>query len=390
MKRVLVAVIILLSAVGVNAQWVRLEALPYSKISKVVNYYDNYILVGGDNVYKSTDLGETWSVYYNADIKGINALDVSGGIIYIGNNFNNVYSANEGYTWRNTKLTKYVYSFYDYYSKLLAGTESNGCYYKLYNDSVWVQSTGIWEDVLCINGISGNILAGTSQGIYYTFNGGENWIKSNAADIPFNEIINNNSAWFAGSDFMGVWKTTDYGFEWVQTTLNTMSVKALSSFNNNIFAGTYQYGFYLSTNNGLKWIQRNDGMGNATINSLAISRDYIYAATENVGLWRRPLSELGGASSPVHSGYSLFDLQQNYPNPFNPGTKITFSISAEARIKLTVYDASGKEVEKLFDKVFQPGHYSIPWNASKYPSGVYFYKLSSDNISVTKRMVYVR
>ncbi|MFZ4590310.1 MAG: T9SS type A sorting domain-containing protein [Ignavibacteria bacterium] len=390
MKRVLIAVFIVLSSVSVNGQWVRLDGLSPAKVNKVISYYENYILAGADDVYRSTDLGLTWSVYYNAGIKGINALNVSGGIIYIGNNYNNVYSNDNGATWKNTNLTKYVYSFYDYYSRILAGTESHRSYYKNYNDSVWVQSTDIWEDVLCFKSYGGNIMAGTSQGIYFSFNGGVNWIQSNATGIPFNDFAISSNALFAGSDFMGVWKSTDYGFEWEQTKLNSVSVKALSSYNNNIFAGTYQYGFYLSTNNGLNWVQRNDGIGSATINSLTLSGGYIYAATENSGLWRRPLGELISISSPVHTGYALFDLYQNYPNPFNPGTNIQFALTAETKIKLTVYDASGKEVEKLFDKVFQPGQYSVPWNASKYPSGVYFYKLSSETVSVTKRMVYVR
>jgi Secretion system C-terminal sorting domain len=390
MKKVIIAVFIVLSSVSVNAQWVRLGGLSPAQINKVVNYYENYILAGADNVYKSTDLGQTWSLYYNASVKGINALNVYNGRVYVGNNYNNVYTYDDGTTWWNTKLTEYVYSFYDYYSKILAGTESHRCYYKDYNDSVWVQSTDIWDDVLCFRSSGGNILAGTSQGIYFSFNGGVNWIQTDAGGIPFNDIVNCSTALFAGSDFMSVWKSTDYGYSWVQTNLNSMSVKALSSYDRNIFAGTYQNGFYLSTNSGLNWIQRNDGMGNITINSLEISGSYIYAATENSGLWRRPLTELIGTSSPIHTGYALFELYQNYPNPFNPGTNIYFGLTAEARIKLTVYDASGKEIEQLFNKVFQPGQYSTPWNASKYPSGVYFYKLSSESVSITKRMVLIK
>jgi hypothetical protein len=389
MKKIILAVFVLCS-VTVNAQWVRLDGLSPSKINKVISYYENYMLAGADNVYKSTDQGQTWAVYYNAGIKGINALNISGGILYVGNNYNNVYSSDEGATWRNTNLTKYIYSFYDNYSRILAGTKGYGCYYRNYNDSIWVQSTDVPEDVLCFKSYGGIIMAGTSQGIYFTYNGGINWLQANTTGIPFNDILNNGDVMFAGSDNMGVWKSTDYGYEWVQTKLNSVSVKALSNYDKNIFAGTYQYGFYLSTNNGQSWIQRNDGMGNATINSLTISRNYIYAATENAGLWRRPLTELISTSSPLHAGYALFDLYQNYPNPFNPGTNIQFAVTAETRIKLTVYDASGKEIEKLFDKVFQPGQYSTPWNASKYPSGVYFYKLSSESVTLTKRMVFVK
>ena len=78
-----------------------------------------------------------------------------------------------------------------------------------------------------------------------------------------------------------------------------------------------------------------------------------------------------------------FMLYQNYPNPFNPVTKIVFSVPQPkfygpgevrgAYMSLKVYNALGKEVETLHDKIIQPGTYEAEWNASNYPSGIYFY-----------------
>lgn len=90
-----------------------------------------------------------------------------------------------------------------------------------------------------------------------------------------------------------------------------------------------------------------------------------------------------------------FKLYQNYPNPFNPVTKIKFDIPGSARnsgqnVKLIIFDALGREVEKLFDSQLNPGTYEVTWNAGKYSSGIYFYTLVSEKFSVTKKLILVK
>jgi hypothetical protein len=97
-----------------------------------------------------------------------------------------------------------------------------------------------------------------------------------------------------------------------------------------------------------------------------------------------------------------FSLSQNYPNPFNPVTKIKFSIPhvevAYMRpVQLKVYDALGKEVAVLVNQQLQPGTYEADWDASAFPSGVYYYKLevspstgSGRGFTESKKMVLVK
>lgn len=85
-----------------------------------------------------------------------------------------------------------------------------------------------------------------------------------------------------------------------------------------------------------------------------------------------------------------YNLSQNYPNPFNPVTKIQFSIAKSSDVTLKVYDATGKEVINLVNQQMNAGLYSVTWDASAVPSGVYFYKLKSGNFTETKRMVLVK
>ncbi len=95
-----------------------------------------------------------------------------------------------------------------------------------------------------------------------------------------------------------------------------------------------------------------------------------------------------------------FYLSQNYPNPFNPTTKIKFAIppgTSVAETFLSVYDVLGKEIAVLVNERLQPGAYEVNWDASNYPSGVYFYKLivhqtgtSTGDYSEIKKMVLIK
>jgi hypothetical protein len=59
-------------------------------------------------------------------------------------------------------------------------------------------------------------------------------------------------------------------------------------------------------------------------------------------------------------------------------------------VKLVVFDMPGREIETLVNEKQSPGTYGVNWNASQYPSGVYFYKLTTDGFSQTKKMVLLR
>ena len=88
-------------------------------------------------------------------------------------------------------------------------------------------------------------------------------------------------------------------------------------------------------------------------------------------------------------------LYQNYPNPFNPATKIKFEIPYEVRnekskVTIVVYDVLGKQVAVLIDEKLSLGTYEVNWDASNYPSGVYFYSLITDDFSITKKMVLLK
>ena len=85
-----------------------------------------------------------------------------------------------------------------------------------------------------------------------------------------------------------------------------------------------------------------------------------------------------------------FELSQNYPNPFNPSTNLEFGIPDLGFVSLKVYNASGREVAILVNEVKTAGYYSVSFNGSNMPSGIYFYTLQADNFISTKKMLLVK
>lgn len=88
---------------------------------------------------------------------------------------------------------------------------------------------------------------------------------------------------------------------------------------------------------------------------------------------------------------SKFALEQNYPNPFNPATRINFQLPENSNVTLSVYDVTGRTIAELISgKYYTAGYHSIEFNASSLSSGVYFYKLTTENNSAIKKMALIK
>jgi hypothetical protein len=90
-----------------------------------------------------------------------------------------------------------------------------------------------------------------------------------------------------------------------------------------------------------------------------------------------------------------FALEQNYPNPFNPSTIIKFSLAADSKVSLTVFDVLGQEVSNLINGNLSAGLHEINFNASNINSGVYFYRIDATavdgtNFSSVKKMILTK
>lgn len=84
------------------------------------------------------------------------------------------------------------------------------------------------------------------------------------------------------------------------------------------------------------------------------------------------------------------ELSQNYPNPFNPVTTISFYNNMTGNVKLTVLNAKGETVTTLVNNEVAAGNHKVNFNAERYNSGVYFYKLETPTATITKKMLLVK
>jgi hypothetical protein len=122
---------------------------------------------------------------------------------------------------------------------------------------------------------------------------------------------------------------------------------------------------------------------------LVAGSDFNNATLGDAGLL---LIESGNSPSdvtpdPVVSGYSLSDA---YPNPFNPTTTIKYEIGSFSFVSLKVYDILGSEVAFLVNDIKPAGSYEVNFDASGLTSGPYFYTLTTDNYTHTKKMILLK
>lgn len=92
----------------------------------------------------------------------------------------------------------------------------------------------------------------------------------------------------------------------------------------------------------------------------------------------------------VNSIPDKFRLGQNYPNPFNPETKISYSLPSAQFITLKIFDIMGREVESLVNQKQSAGNYEVTFTGNNISSGIYFYRLQTENYSDTKRMILLK
>ncbi len=330
-------------------------------------------------VYKTENGGANWTQVFSQTGGFINAINglslVNPNSIFmtgdpVGNRWSLWNSTDGGSTWDSTGMhipqtgseTGYNNSIYIHRgsvaeARIWFGTNNTRIYTIIYSLGYDSQPTPGQANSLAVIFADSLIgFAGGSTGLLYTSNSGTIW--SDLPGIPGSGSING----FSFTDNIGelflsrgtsIYQTTNGGINWAAATTQT---------------GTYTH------------MQGADARGNGDFNIWAIRNNGgISKYTFPIGI--KPIS------SEVPNS---FTLHQNYPNPFNPVTKIKFDIPKSAYTEIKIYDNLGREVYTLVSQEITAGKYEVEWNAVNYPSGVYYYKLNSDNYSETKKMVLIK
>ena len=85
-----------------------------------------------------------------------------------------------------------------------------------------------------------------------------------------------------------------------------------------------------------------------------------------------------------------YSLSQNYPNPFNPTTNLRFGLPTAIRVQLSVFNALGQEIARLVDGELDAGYHEIAFDAGRFSSGVYFYRLQAGEYVQVRKLILVR
>jgi hypothetical protein len=129
------------------------------------------------------------------------------------------------------------------------------------------------------------------------------------------------------------------------------------------------------------------GLGTQSLNPNATTiTDYV--GTLGLGILKKEsVTDINDIRNIISNHYYL---QQNYPNPFNPSTTIQFSIPEQSFVKLEIFNSLGEKAAALVSEELNAGNYKYEWNAEGLPSGIYFYRISTNNFSEMKKMILLK
>ncbi len=140
--------------------------------------------------------------------------------------------------------------------------------------------------------------------------------------------------------------------------------------------------------------------GDTLITSLHVFTDQVSIGTAHVqiqvGTFRNPedrfVLDFTATTDPTVSvnesnHLNTYYLSQNYPNPFNPSTRISYNVGEPGQVQLKIYNILGVEVATLVNEQQNSGNYTVGFDAARLSSGVYFYSLSVNNFTQTRKMI---
>ena len=390
-----------------NGQWVQGgNGIQASNMVLHLSAFENIIFAGTKNfihneefLYCSTNNGNNWVdlQFYNEAI----CFTKFGNNFLTGTRYYGIYiSASNGFYWYQSSLNnKTIYALTSLNNNIYAGTIDSGVFISSNNGVSWDITSLNNKFIYSLLTHDNSILAGTyGYGIYISTDYGTSWVQSSLNNKSVNCLASNGNDIFASiTDSGGVYRSTDNGISWTRTSLFNKFIRSIAVYGNNIFAAADNIGgtggIYFSSNNGDNWSLKNEGFNNipSQFYSLTIANNLVLTGVSlNNSLWQRPLSEIVNVQNMGLEIPSSYSLEQNYPNPFNPKTVISFQLPVDSKVLIKIYDVQGREVETLVNEMLQAGTYSTQWNASAYPSGVYFYRMQADGYTVTKRMTLIK
>jgi hypothetical protein len=231
-----------------------------------------------------------------------------------------------------------------------------------------------------------------------TTNGGMDWNGGGysgptglnySAIFDLNFQSNNGFALGIESGINYLYKTTNAS-NWIKTSLpHAMYSVKFTDANTGWLCGENGKIMY-STNTGISWSEQTSATFSVLNEIYMVNNTTGYIAGQNGVILKTTNGGITGVHQTGSNIPDKYSLSQNYPNPFNPVTQIKFDLPKASMVNITIYNSLGKEIEQVISKELSTGSYSVDWDASLNPSGVYFYKITAGEFSQTRKMVLVK
>ncbi|MFZ1517145.1 MAG: YCF48-related protein [Ignavibacteriaceae bacterium] len=361
----------------------------------------------GGTLFYTVDGGENWNPksIFSIDFSSIST-PTNQDIYVSGNNGEFIKSNNGGTNWQVNNIGNWLsetkikflskdigYCIAPYEGRLFKTTDagnnwsdeiSTGYYFK---DFFFADSVNGWviEPPIC----EGDYI------VYRTSNGGETWEDS----THFNYIdgiyfLDSKIGWIV-ANYNGLYKTTNAGRDWeISAQLADFIPKELwftSESQGYMIANsnTYWAGLYQTNDGGITWTPIRNYM---SLNKIHLNQNNILCGVGDYGKLIKHKTIITSVENQKEEDFytNSFKLLQNFPNPFNSNTIIRYNIKDGGLVKIKVYDILGSEVAELLKETKEAGVYSIEFNASNLPSGVYIYTLKVNSFSASQKMLLLK
>jgi Secretion system C-terminal sorting domain len=402
MKKLLL--ITLFTQLTLYSQWVQ-QTIPVNEPISGIEFVDTlrgWACTGQGSIIHTSNSGTNWQIQLSVPV-GFTDIDMLNSLTgYAGGGSKLYWTTDGGTNWNLINMVPNMYI---------------GDMQFLNKDSAWECGVSVGPDVrtttdggntwvVRTNGLNGQTdrifflnyntgFCGASFNLYKTTNAGVNWLLLHSFPYSIQSIFfyNSDTAWvgLSPSGNANVGYTTNGGINWSIQSLQPygLSITDLYFFNNRVgFTGIGILKIYKTTNAGTNWGYQNVASGSFRFSFV----DSTHGWAGNNGICNTTNS--GGPISGIirigNENPTSFELYQNYPNPFNPVTAIKLDLPKSTSINLVICDMLGRELYQIANEYLRAGSYSFTWDARNFASGIYFYRLTTEDFTETKKMILIK
>ncbi|HEX2867781.1 MAG TPA: YCF48-related protein [Ignavibacteriales bacterium] len=311
-------------------------------------------------LYKSTDFGDSWQkIYFNhyGGVPGVYALSPDSVVVeaypYL------CTSMDGGKNWQYAPLTGIFLNEIKVYSGL----------------RVW--GTGGMDRQSSRIGI-----------LYSSTDRGNNWRVQDlgSEDLTHVEFVDEMTGFASGG--RKIYATHDGGNSWIVLSTNAVAFAFYDKYRGVIITTNSSL---VTTDGGMSWNKSNYDFNSLEAKLFFNRRGDLFAASRGMlYIYPDALSQIPLPQKEYAPAENNFKVYPNHPNPFNPATTIRYEIPSVMHVELKVYDMLGREVTTLVNKEQPAGEYSVLFDGSDLPSGVYIYTIRAGKYKESKKLMLIK